>query len=302
AGLSVRRRRDSRLAALIILGGWTLIEVVVRGLSTGIVHPYYVSALAPGAAALFGVGTVQMSRLARSGRRPAILPALAIAATAVVQVVLLRRDHYLSWWVPALLALAAVTVGIALLVRRWAPSAVVAAAALLLVAPAAFTKLVWDGPASGTFPAVGRFDHQVAGESPQRPQASAAVESLERFLVSHHAPQRFQLLTRTSRMAAPLILDGVRASPTGGFNGNDPALDAGGLARLVARGDARYVMLGGVFPGIGVNSATSAAKRACPQVPDAWWEGPDFAAPPWDSPAHPATLYDCAGRAAQLAQ
>ena len=42
------RRRDMRLAALLAMGGWFLTEAVVLSVSKGIVHPYYISALAPG--------------------------------------------------------------------------------------------------------------------------------------------------------------------------------------------------------------------------------------------------------------
>ena len=41
------RRRDPRLAALLVLGGWFLVEAVLLSFSSGIVHPYYLSALAP---------------------------------------------------------------------------------------------------------------------------------------------------------------------------------------------------------------------------------------------------------------
>jgi len=34
---------------LIVLGGWFLTEAIVLSASKGIVHPYYISALAPGA-------------------------------------------------------------------------------------------------------------------------------------------------------------------------------------------------------------------------------------------------------------
>jgi hypothetical protein len=34
------RRRDPRLAVLLVLGGWFLIEAAVLSLSKGIVHPY----------------------------------------------------------------------------------------------------------------------------------------------------------------------------------------------------------------------------------------------------------------------
>src|ERR1035441_3459769 len=73
-------RRNPRLASAIVLGGWFLVEVVVLSMSKGIVHPYYVSALAPGTGAMAGAGVVALLALARGPRR---LWALALAPGAV---------------------------------------------------------------------------------------------------------------------------------------------------------------------------------------------------------------------------
>ena len=59
-----RPAQDPRLATTLVLGGWFLVEAVVLSLSKGIVHPYYVSALAPGAAAMAGAGAVAFVQLA----------------------------------------------------------------------------------------------------------------------------------------------------------------------------------------------------------------------------------------------
>ena len=59
-------RRDPRLAGLIVLGSWFLIEAAVLSLSKGIVHPYYLSALGPGAAAMIGGGAVAFVAPARA--------------------------------------------------------------------------------------------------------------------------------------------------------------------------------------------------------------------------------------------
>jgi 4-amino-4-deoxy-L-arabinose transferase-like glycosyltransferase len=57
-------RRDPRLAGLIVFGGFLLCEAVFLSVSKGIVHPYYVSALAPGTAAMAGAGLAAIARLA----------------------------------------------------------------------------------------------------------------------------------------------------------------------------------------------------------------------------------------------
>src|SRR4029077_8330174 len=73
-----RDRRDVRLAVLFVLGGWFLVEAAVVSASKGIVHPYYVSALGPGVAAMVGAGTYAFAQLAK--RRSWLLLLLPCAA------------------------------------------------------------------------------------------------------------------------------------------------------------------------------------------------------------------------------
>ena len=73
AGLAVTLRapRTDRLrAALLLWGGWTLVTGLVFSFMSGTMHPYYTVALAPGIAALVGVGAVAFWRAAGVGRGP----------------------------------------------------------------------------------------------------------------------------------------------------------------------------------------------------------------------------------------
>jgi len=130
------------------------------------------------------------------------------------------------------------------------------------------------------------------------------------FLRTHPSGTRWQLLTQSAQEAEQLIIDGVRAGSVGGFNGDDPALPASRLATLVARGEVSYVESGGAFPGRGANGATAAAQKACTPVPSSEWQsggagaglfGARGVGPLGGGPGGRAvTLYDCAGRAAQI--
>jgi hypothetical protein len=234
---------------------------------------------------------------------------LALGATAAAQIVLIGQEGYMGWFVPVLVAGAAAAVGVIMMRRRLARTAVVGAVALLLVTPVAFASTTWTSPVSGTFPAAGKSQQRgppgIGGrgrlQRPGGPFGQASATGLERFLRTHRSGTRFQLLTQSSMSAGPLILDGLKVGAMGGFNGDDPALDANGLARLVARGEARYVQVGGAFPGRGGNSATAAVQRACTKVPDAEWQGGTSSAAGF-GPFGQSTLYDCAGHAAQLAR
>jgi 4-amino-4-deoxy-L-arabinose transferase-like glycosyltransferase len=144
-----------RLAALLVLGGWFLVEAVVLSFSKGIVHPYYVSALGPGAAAMVGGGAVAFVapgalRSARLG-----LLSLAVAGTVAAQLRLLGYDHYMRWFWPVLIVGAALGLVAILAFRRWRRQALALTLGLLLLAPAAYAATTWRFAAEGTFPVAG---------------------------------------------------------------------------------------------------------------------------------------------------
>jgi 4-amino-4-deoxy-L-arabinose transferase-like glycosyltransferase len=289
------RRRDPRLAGTLILGGWFAVEAAVLSLSKGIVHPYYLSALAPGAAAMAGAGAVAFIELARGQRRDwrMLVAPCAIVATVAVQVMLLHREHYMPWFVPALLAGGAVGIAVLLAVRRWAPATMALTFCLLLVAPTGYAASTWLAPVQGTFPAAGPKQSIGTGSVGLSPPRRDTYRALIRYITSHRPGSRWAVLTDASPTAAPFILQGLDAGALAGYSGTDPTLDGRGLARLVSRGQARYVLFGGEFSGRGGNRATAAVLRACRQLPDAAWQG----TLPY---SFGLVLFDCAGRERRL--
>ena len=102
-GAGERTRRDPRLATLIVLGGWLLAEAAILSFSGGIVHPYYISAVAPGAAAMIGAGAVAFARFARDRDLRVVLLPLAVIATVATQLSILNHQHYMRWFIPVLI-------------------------------------------------------------------------------------------------------------------------------------------------------------------------------------------------------
>jgi 4-amino-4-deoxy-L-arabinose transferase-like glycosyltransferase len=282
---------EPRLAALLVLGGWFATEVVILSFSKGIVHPYYLSALAPAAAAMIGAGAGAMVRVAQvegwDWRR--LLAPAAIVGTVAAQIVLLRRAHYLHWLQLVLIAGGAATALVLLWPRGWTRHALVAALCLLLVAPAAYSTTTWRKPVQGTFPAAGPRQAYGAGGIGLFPPDVQRDRDLIAYVRAHGGTKRWALLTTSSVTAAPFILLGLDAGSLAGYSGTDPAIDGRGLARLVARREARFVVLGGEFSTRGGNRATAAVLGACRQLPQqAWQEVPKF--------LHTLVLFDCAGR------
>ncbi len=124
-------RTDRIRAAALLWGGWVVVTGLVFSYMSGIIHPYYMVALAPGIAALVGIGATTLSggAWARRHRRPdqqgrppegalwqaklgwagRSVAAAALAVTGVWAFILLdRTPHWLPWlrWVVVVAGLA----------------------------------------------------------------------------------------------------------------------------------------------------------------------------------------------------
>jgi hypothetical protein len=223
-----------------------------------------------------------------------VVVASALAGTVAAQVVILHKQHYMQWFVPVLLGGAALGGTVVVLWQRMAPAAMAATFCLLLAAPAAYASTTWLAPVEGTFPAAGPT--QAAGTGGVGVSAAhlRIEQALLRYVTTHGAGSRWVLLSDAANTAAPMILLGYDAGALAGYSGTDPVLDGAGLARLISRGEARYVVLGGEFSSRGGNLATVAVLRACAQIPPPAWHDP--AVSPFG-----LVPYDCAGRERALA-
>jgi 4-amino-4-deoxy-L-arabinose transferase-like glycosyltransferase len=298
-GLVVRRRDDRRAAGLFVLGGWFLVELATLDFSKGIVHPYYASALGPGVAAMVGAGAVALVSLVRSPEsrkalRGYLLMVLAVAGTVAAQLVLIDREGDPLWWRIPLVVLCLCALIAIPAARARAGWAVAVALGALLVAPTVFSFSVWLAPVDGTFPAAGLYSHAGYGGIGFTAVDVRAYRGMIAYIESNGVTKPYALLTQSSDQAAPLILLGLAASAEGGYGASDPALSNARLAELVASGSARYVMIDGPYASRGGNSAITAARLACPEVPEFVW------APPGSPSLQDSFLVDCAGRTAQL--
>ena len=108
-------RTDRTRAAALLWGGWVLVTGLVFSYMNGIIHPYYMVALAPGIAALTGIGAMTLRR-ARLGLAGRIVAAGGVLATAVWAYVLLDlTPDWLPWlrWVVLLAGVAAASLVLA---------------------------------------------------------------------------------------------------------------------------------------------------------------------------------------------
>jgi hypothetical protein len=245
-----------------------------------------------------GIGAVALVQLAGAQRFDWRLAAMvvlggAVAGTVWAQVVILHKQHYLQWFVPVLLLGAALGGTVVVLWRRMAPAAMAATFCLLLAAPAAYASTTWLAPVQGTFPAAGPTQAAGTGGVGFTPAHLRVVQALLKYATTHAGGSRWVLLADAANTASPMILLGYDAGALAGYSGTDPILDGRGLARLVSRGEARYVVLGGEFSSRGGNEATAAVLRACTQIPPPAWHDPavsPFGLVPYDCAGHERAL------------
>jgi 4-amino-4-deoxy-L-arabinose transferase-like glycosyltransferase len=291
-------RRDPRLATALVLGGWFIVEAAVLSLSKGIVHPYYVSALAPGTGAMAGAGVVAFVELARgrlSHRLVGLaLAACALAATVLVQVVLMHREDYMTSFVPVLAIGAAVAFLTLIALRKLAAPGLALAFVLVLVVPTAYASTTWLAPVEGTFAAAGPKAFAGAGGYGVNAHDLAIDRALLEYVRTHDPGTRWALLTVASDTGSPLMLLGLDVGALGGYSGTDPAVNGPQLAHMVATHEARYVLLGGEYSLRGGNRATQAVLRACREIPPSIWKSPV-------GYPYGLVLFDCAGDEQALA-
>jgi 4-amino-4-deoxy-L-arabinose transferase-like glycosyltransferase len=322
------RRRDPRTGWLIAVGGAFLASAVVFSFSAGIFHPYYVSFLAPFAAALVGAGVGLMLPRSLGGaaddlRAARVIAPLAIAAGVVTELVVLGElDGSLSWARPLLIGVGggcAVVLALKLPMRIRA-IAVATAVAVLLAAPAAWAAQTVGHATSSTFPAGGSSSASAgpgggpggAGFAP--PGAgrfgppgragfggpggfgsnTAALTAAVRYANQHG--RGVIGVSSQSSAAAAIVASNFNVAGLGGFSGRESSVSATWLAQEVAAGRLRWLIVdgsqGAALPGdtrTGIQSAMAAAARACRAVT-------------LSTSGNTTTMYDCLGRSAAILQ
>ena len=157
-------RTDRIRAAALLWGGWVIVTGGVFDYMNGIIHPYYMVALAPGIAALVGIGAVSLwsGALSWAGR---IATAAGVLVTAWWAWELLSRSPGWLPWLQWVVLTAGVLGGGAViglgfvLVRRFGPWAVALILGLALVAglggPTAYALGTVNTAHTGAIPSAG---------------------------------------------------------------------------------------------------------------------------------------------------
>jgi 4-amino-4-deoxy-L-arabinose transferase-like glycosyltransferase len=305
--LARRRLATAERGSLILWAGVGVVSYFVFAFTQGTFHNYYVAAFAPAVAAFVGIG---VELVCRGGRVAALGVATGAVATAVLQVVLLRRvDAYqaLRTIVPVALGVVALAALAAALWGRTGRRALTVLAGtglvVALVAPTAWATSGVRHAQNGTEPAArpstgsastfapgggGGFAVPTRGRSGGRAGGALAGFSPAElaWLRRRQGRARWMVAVPSARQAAPAIIAGDSVMAMGGFQGSDPAMTQPRLADLVARHELRFVTPGGGFGGTTIGAVVT---EVCAPVDATNWGA-----------SGPSGVYDCAGRAGPI--
>ena len=211
-----RPRADRTRAAAILWGGWVLVSAGTFSLMSGIVHPYYAVALAPGIAALVAIGVrVLWGRRDRIAARAGL--AAMVLATGGWDYVLLGRVS----WAPGLRS-AVLAAGVVVAVALFIPLARLGRLALA-VAAAAVVSLGLGSAAWGVATAANPHNGAIPTSGPAGASTGGFGGGARRFAGGNFPGRNFPGGPTGSAVPGGAVPGG--AIPGGAFpgNGNGPA-------------------------------------------------------------------------------
>jgi 4-amino-4-deoxy-L-arabinose transferase-like glycosyltransferase len=320
AGLVARfraPRTDIARAAFLMWGVWLAVHAVVFSFMSGVIHSYYVVAMAPAVGALVGGGVVAMWRSRDRFPWMGAVLGISLAGSAAIAMLLLdRTPSFVPWLGVVVLAVTALTVPVLALrpTRRFALLQIAAgglALAMLLAGPAAYAVSTMQTAYSGGDPAAGPSSGQTSGVGgqaggqtggfgggpgggqggPGGPGSSNLSTATLDYLVANQGDATWLVAVSDSTTASSIELStGKAVISMGGFSGSDSAMTLDKLQSLVASGQLRFVVAGNSGGGPGGQTANSAATS---------WVTSTCTLVSIDGAA--TGVYDCAGAVAATA-
>ena len=283
---AAERRR--KYVALMLWGGWAMVMLIFFSVCHSLTHRYYLNIVAPGVAALAGIGFSSLLKLATRWQLKALL--LPVASDFNRRAANHDFSKYPSWktvlspalWVCMAGALALMLILFINKILHFGfikPIAIILSAgclALLLLAPFvwSFTTVIGHdsgGDAHAGPELLGRDgfpsdppamktilnDLKFKGSDPKIP---SYYQALSEYLVRHQGDAKYLMAVPDAALAEDMIIEtGKPVMAIGGFSGSNPILTLDEFKSLVESGEIKYLLNG---PGIKLGANSTIVKWA----------------------------------------
>jgi len=239
----------------------------------GFFHRYYLSMMAPGIAALTGIGIIEMwTFYIGRGYKWIVLPISIIVSAALQSFILWRYSGWREFLIPIVCAISILSVMSLVLMRylkkdnlvKTIKFSIAAGVAALLLTPAiwAATPLIYGSqtqlPIAG--PELKSSDNggmnNTNGPDVKTTGKDTESSKLVQFLISKRKNERYLVAVPDVGTAESIVLKtGQPVMAIGGFSGSDKILTIEKLKQMVKNGELRYFEIGG--RGMGTQSEIS---------------------------------------------
>ncbi|MDP4183307.1 MAG: glycosyltransferase family 39 protein [Bacillota bacterium] len=285
--LNKKTKDRKMLARYLILFASLIFPMITFFSIAGFFHRYYLSMLAPGLAALAGIGLVEMWKAYLDiSWKWVLLPAAIVSNAAVQVLILLRYDNWTSTLVNLVCLLSAISATGLVIIRiirkdnlsKTIEMFIVLAFAAFLIAPAVWAYTPIKYGSQSVLPIAGpelqgqdgmglneqnnrnnqnNQNEQNEQNNEQKNFDESSSSTLTNYLLSNYNGEKYLVAVADARSAASLILEtGKPVMAVGGFSGSDNILTVDKLKEMVKDGQIRYFQISG--RGMGQQSAINA--------------------------------------------
>ena len=238
------RRNKERVGVLLWLG-WLLMHIVIFSMTSGIMHPYYVVAMAPAVAALVGIGAPYIWQAYTRRTKVAWILPLSIALTTILSIIMLGYSNYWPWLMWLVMIAGGVATILTLLplsqTKRLKQIILGLAITAGMAAPIVFSVSTVATAHSGSIPTAGPGASAMSNTNNESARAESTLVS---FLLENRHGTTWLAAVNSANESAPIQLSsGQPVMAIGGFNGSDSTLTLSQFKQLVKQGKVRYYVV-----------------------------------------------------------
>ena len=238
-------RHDKERIGVLLWLGWLLMHIVIFSMTSGIIHPYYVVAMAPAVAALVGIGAPYIWQAYTRRTKVAWILPLSIALTTILSIIMLGYSNYWPWlmWLVVIAGgVATILTLLPLLQAKWLKQIILGLAITAgMAAPIVFSVSTVSTAHSGSIPTAGPGASAMSNTNNESARAESTLVS---FLLENRHGTTWLAAVNSANESAPIQLSsGQPVMAIGGFNGSDSTLTLSQFKQLVKQGKVRYYVV-----------------------------------------------------------